>query len=307
MPFNRILLSFLLLEVTTLVHGQKAWPGDITAMLSKVPVPVSSASCYGQSSKVTDPSTKLVTIKDNGPAFTDLEAQLQNIMKAAMSAAQAQGQGMAAPNADQLAQMQQQAMQRAAAAQSSSPQQMAQQYRSSSGAPSSGDMAVMKLIGQAQTAAGNINRLSLEMTQRMEKISKNLDSVRMPPNCPEVQQGGYAGPTCACLRGHEVDYRTRRVAAINGYVDAVAALVREYLPKMRAEAAIIDDMEAKAKYGEGVSNPAFRQMAVSIQRQGFGSVTSLLSLSGGAWKDSAEEYANLVNAQSGASIPCSSK
>ena len=165
----------------------------------------------------------------------------------------------------------------------------------------------MKLIGQAQTAAGNINRLSLELAQKREKINKNLDSVHMPPNCPEVQQGGYAGPTCACLRGHEVDYRTRRVAAMNSYVEELAALVREYLPKMKAEAAIIDDMEAKAKYGEAVSNPAFRQMVVSIQRQGFGSVTSLLGLSGDAWKDSAEEYAKLVNAQSGASIPCRGK
>jgi len=302
MHLKRIFLPVLLLGYTTLVHGQKAWQGDITAMLDKVPVPSSSASCYGQSTKVTDPSTKIISIKDNGPAFTDLETQLENITKAAMSAAQTQS--MAPPSADQVAQMQQQAMQRAAAAQSSSPQQMAQQYRSSSGAPSAGDMTVMKLIGQAQTAAGHINQLSLELAQKRGKISKNLDSVRMPPNCPEVQQGGYAGPTCACLRGHEVDYRTRRVAAMNSYVQEMAALVREYLPKMKVEAAIIDDMEAKAKYGEAVSNPAFRQMVVSIQRQGFGSVTSMLGLSGDAWKDSAEEYANLVNAQSGASIPC---
>lgn len=289
----------------SLVHGQNAWQGSITTMLTEIPVPGSGASCYGQSTKLIDPDTKIVSIKDNGPAFTGLEARLENIMKAAMSASKAQA--TAPPSADQVAQMQQQAMQRAAAAQSSNPQQMAQQYRSSSGAPSADDMAVMKLIGQAQTAAGNINRLSLEMAQKRGKINKNLDSVHMPPNCPEVQQGGYAGPTCACLRGHEVDYRTRRVAALNSYVEQMAALFNEYLPKMKAEAVIIDQMEAKAKYGEGVSNPAFRQMVVSIQHQGFGSVTSMLSLSGDVWKDAAEEYAKLVNAQSGASIPCGGK
>src|SRR5262249_11664934 len=143
-------------------------------------------------------------------------------------------------------------------AQSMDPRQMAQQYRSSggSGASSAGEMEVMKLIGQAQTAAGRINQLSLEMAGERGKIAKGLDSVSMPPNCPEVQQGGYAGPTCACMQKREVDYRTRRVAAMNKYVEQMAALVRDYLPKMQAQAAIIDDMEAKAKYGDAVSNPA---------------------------------------------------
>jgi len=301
----RVLLLVLFCVCSVFARGQKAWHGDITAMLGRIPVPAASAFCYGQSTKVTDASSGMVSIEDNGSGFTGLEAQLMDIMKSAMAATPTQGQ--TAPSAGQVAQMQQQAMQRAAAAQSMSPQQMAQQYRSSSGAPSAGEMEVMKLIGQAQTAAGRINQLSLEMAGKRSKIAKNLDSVRMPPNCPEVQQGGYAGPTCACMREHEVDYRTRRVAAMNKYVEQMAALVRDYLPKMQAQAAIIDDMEAKAKYGDAVSNPAYRQMVVSIQRQGFGSVTSMLSLSGDVWKDAAEEYANLVNAQSGASVPCGKK
>jgi hypothetical protein len=104
-----------------------------------------------------------------------------------------------------------------------------------------------------------------------------------------------------------VDYYTRRVAVMNNYVQQMAGLYQEYLPKMQAETAVIDDMEAKAKYGDAVSNPMYKQMVVSIQRQGFGSVTTMISLAGDVWKDAAEEYAKLVNAQSGASIPCSGK
>src|SRR5581483_4090225 len=149
-------------------------------------------------------------------------------------------------------QMKQQAMARAAAAQSMTPQQMAQQ-RAASSALSLQDTAVMRLINQAQLAAGHIGQLSQELGQKYSRLNKSLDSVKLGPVCPEVEQHGYAGPTCACLRSRESDYRTRRVAAMNSYVGQVAELFRQYMPRMKAEAQIIDDMEVKAKYGDAVS------------------------------------------------------
>lgn len=285
MHFLRVLLFVLLCVCSGFARAQKAWQGDITALLSKIPMPGSSSISYAGCTKITDPSTGLISIKDNGPGFTDLEAQLDKIATEAMAGASAQ----------------------AAAAQSASPQQMAQQYRSNSGAPSPAELVVMKLIGQAQTAAGHINQLTLEVAQKKAKIFAKLDSVKLGPVCPEVQQGGYAGPTCACLKGREVDYRTRRTPVMDSYVQQVAELYREYLAKMKVEAAIVDDMESKAKYGDAVSNPAFRQMVVSIQRQALVSVTTMMSLSGSAWNDSAKEYALLMNARSGASVPCGKK
>lgn len=307
MRISRVLFPALFCVCVLSSRAQKAWQGDITALLSKIPMPSSSSISYAGCTKVTDPSTGLISIKDNGPGFTDLEAQLDKIAKEAMAGASAQGPGMTAPSADQIEQMKQQGMARAAAAQSASPQQMAQQYRSSSGAPSPAELVVMKLIGQAQTAAGHINQLTLEVAQKKAKIFAKLDSVKLGTVCPEVQQGGYAGPTCACLKGREVDYRTRRTPVMDSYVQQVAELYREYLAKMKVEAAIVDDMESKAKYGDAVSNPAFRQMVVSIQRQALVSVTTMMSLSGSAWNDSAKEYALLMNAQSGASVPCGKK
>lgn len=304
MNYNRILIALLLLATTT--RAQKAWPGDITVLLNRVPIPGSSSTCYAGSTRSTDAANGIISIKDNGPGYTGLENQLTGIMRDAMNSTSATPPtGTTAPSADQIEQMKQQAMARAQAAQSGNSQQLA--HPTSGSAPASSDVAIMKLVGQAQTAAGHINQLSLELSQKMSKLDKGLEAVKIGPNCPEVQQGGYAGPTCKCLQEHAEDYYTRRVAAMDSYVSQVGALVREYLGKMRAETSIVDDMEAKAKYGDAVSNPAFRQMVVSVQRQSFGAVTSLLSIAGSGWRDGANEYANLINAKSGASVPCGKK
>lgn len=276
MPIPRVLLLALLCVCSAFARGQRAWQGDIITLLSKIPAPGSSSICYAGSTKTTDASTGIISIKDNGPGFTDLEAQLERIVKGAMDGVSAQ------QNA----------------------QQTAQQYRGGSGAPSPTELEVMKLIGKAQTAAGRINQLSLELAQKKARLAPNLDTVKVGPNCPEVQQGGYAGPTCACLQGRELDYRTRRSHVMDQYMEQVAALYAEYLGKMKAEVVVVDEMEAKAKYGDAVSNPAFRQMVVSIQRQAFGSVTTMMSLSGSAWKDAAEQYAQLMNAKNKTSVPC---
>lgn len=293
-----------------IASSQKAWQGDITTLLSRIPIPASSATCYSSSTKTTDSDNGSVSIKDEGAQFTDLQNRLSSILMNGAS-----GGNMPTSNTEptpaQIEQMKQQAMARATAAQAqaANPQQMAQSQQAySGGAPSAGEVAIMKTIGQAQTAASHINQLCAELSQKMSKLSKDaVQAVKQGANCPEVQQGGYAGPTCGCLVAHATTYYTARVAAMDDYVAQVAALIREYLPKIKSEAAVIDDMEAKAKYGDAVSNPAFRQMAVSVQRQAFGGITYLLSYSQSAWTDGAKEFANEVNAKSGASVGCYKK
>jgi hypothetical protein len=304
---NRFKLLMAVLLLATSIQAQKAWPGDITAMLSRIPVPENSAFCYKLSTKTIDSSTGIISIRDNGPGFTDIETQLTKILSGVITDAALQSPGMNAPSADQVEQMKQQAMAQAAAARSMSPQQLAQQYRGAGAAPAPDQLALMKLIGQAQTAVGHINQLISELARKKAAIYYNLDTVKMGPVCPEVQQGGYAGPTCPCLQAREVAYRTRCTPVMDRYVGQMAGLYREYLPKMKAETLIVDDMESKAYYGDAVSNPAYRQIVLTIQRQAFTSVTTMMSLSGVAWKDSADQYALLMNARSGASVPCNRK
>lgn len=291
----------------TMAQAQRAWPGSITGLLSRVPIPGASSSCYSACTKTTDPSNGLISIKDNGPGFTGLQDKLEEIAREAMAGASASGMAAPAgpPSADQIEQMKQQAMQRAAADQSMTPQQMAQQQHYGS-APASGDIAVMKLIGSAQTAASQITVLVNELSMKMNKLTKDkIEAVKQEPACPG--QGPAGAATCECLIAHAVDYYTRRLAGWDDRIRQVTALLEEYMPKFKTQTAIIDDMEAKAKYGDALTNPSFRQMVVSIQHQALNSLTCTLGISGGVWGDAASEYANLVNARSGASFDCKGK
>lgn len=270
-----LLLLILTLLITGLTRAQKAWPGDIRTLMAEIPIPGTSATCYAACTKTTDPSNGMISIKDNGVQFTAFEARLNNIMKDAMTSVSTAPTGAT---------------------------------RTAATATTASDATLMRTIGQAQMAASHINQLCNELTMKMTKLSKDaVQAVKQGPNCPEVQQGGYAGPTCACLTARALDYYTRRVTAMDDYVSQVAALIREYLAKIKAEAAVVDDMEAKAKYGDAVANPAFKQMAVSIQSQSFAGIAILLSLSSGTWKDGATEYSNELNAKSGASVGCNGK
>jgi hypothetical protein len=171
--------------------------------------------------------------------------------------------------------------------------------------PGASDVQLMKLIGDAQMSAGRIHQLIAELSGKMAQLDKSpINAVKIGPNCPEVQQGGYAGPTCECLKAHAIDYATRRVKAEDDYVQQVAALLREYIAKIRTETAIVDNMEQKAKYGEAVNNPAYRQMCVSIQQQALGAIPAVEGMSSSVWGDAANMYANQVNAASGASSGC---
>ena len=301
---------FLLLLIPALLtvgtsYGQKAWHGDIMSLIAKIPVPAASADCYGTATKTTDPSNGLVSIKDNGEQFNNLQAQLMNIASGGMTGLN-QTSLPSAPTADQIEQMKQQAMQRAAAAQSTSPQQYAlqQQQQAAGSAPSKSEVELMKEIGQAQTAAGEINRLCNEISQKKARIPRDAVQAVKMKNCPDVRQGSYVGPTCECTMKNDIDYYTARVAAMNEYITQITVLMQEYLGKIKTQVSIVDEMEVHAKYGDAVSNPAFKQMAANIQRQSLAGVTTLLALSGDAWHDGAAEYANLANARSGAMTHC---
>ncbi|HTR31297.1 MAG TPA: hypothetical protein VMH27_18625 [Puia sp.] len=298
-----LLIPALLAAAAT--HAQKAWHGDIMNLIAKVPFPAGSADCYGTATKTTDPSNGIVSIKDNGEQFNNLQAQLMSIASGGMTGMN-QTTLPSAPTADQIEQMKQQAMQRAAAAQSMTPQQYAQQQQqqTAGGAPSKSEVELMKEINQAQTAASQISQLCSEIGQKKAKITKDAVLAVKMKNCPDVRQGSYVGPTCECTMKNDIDYYTARVAAMNDYIAQIAALMREYLAKIKAQVTIVDEMEAHAKYGDAVSNPAFKQMAVNIQRQSLNGVTTLLALSGDAWNDGAVEYANLANAKSGAMTHC---
>lgn len=301
------LLLITALFTAGLAHAQNAWHGDIISLIAKVPAPQPSSASYAAATKTTDASNGLVSIKDNGDQFNSLQSQLMSIASGGMtSGSMPPASATTPPTADQIEQMKQQAMQRAAAAQSTSPQQYAQQQQQqySGGAPSKADVALMQQINQAQTAASEINRLCNEIAQKKAQLNKEAVQAVKMKNCPDVRQGSYVGPTCQCQQENDIAYYTARVVALDQYIAQVNDLFHAYLMKIKAQASIVDEMEVKAKYGDAVSNPAFRQMVVNIQRQALAGVTTLLALSGDAANDGSAEYANLANAKSGAMTHC---
>ena len=283
--------------------AQKAYPVEITSLLSRIPIPQDAAGCYSSSTKSTDPSNGAISVVDPGPAFKELQDQLQKINMSAAGGIYPNGQTPDKPSAEQIEQMKQEAMQRAAQAQNG---QAVSNQHTTQGAMD--DPQIMKEIGQAQTACGQINQLIHEFSMKISAIdNSSIDKVSMGPNCPEVQQGGYAGPTCGCMKERAKTYELKRVAERNAYMQNVVGVLREYLGKIRPLCAQVDNVMIKAKFGDAVSNPAYKQMVAITQRQALGAVPALLSVASGTWEDAAKQYANLVNAESGASVGCFGK
>lgn len=307
-PFFALLLAT---AATVVCPGntiaQKASPVELSGLLAKIPIPANSSACYAAATK-TDASNGMVSIKDNGSDFTTLHATLIQIVTSNGSVSAATARAYA-PSAAEVAQMKQQG----AAMKNMTPDQAAQaaqamqkQYAASVGAtPGPVDPQLTKLIGDAQKAAGQMSALIQELSAKLAKLDRSpIDAVKQGPKCPDVQQGEASKPACDCLKSRATDYATRRVTAEDVYLQQAAALFRDCIGQLRTQAAVVDNMEQKAKYGDAFSSTAIRQVVVSIQENALGSVTAAEGLSNNLWGDAANMYANQVNAASGASSNC---
>ncbi len=291
------------------VQAQKAAKVSVATLLTSIPVPQKSDACYAACTKNTDASNGAVSIKDNGPAFSSLQDELMKLLNNGVALPT---QSRTAPTPEQIEQMKQQAM---AQAQQRMAQAQAMQQSGQPPAPGtvtaarpSDDPVLMRQIGQAQSTAAQANALVRELNDKMAKLDRSgVENVKSGPNCPEVQQGGYAGPTCACLKAKAVKYYNERTDQEDLIVHNIASLLQDYMVKLKPLLTSIDDVIVKADYGDAVVNPAFKQQVSLIQRQALGSVVSMLSMCDATWKDAAVIYCGSVNANSGASVGCHGK
>jgi hypothetical protein len=254
-----ILLSGFLLKAQKPVHMQ------INDFLQKIPLPVNSEGCYAACTTSTDASG-FITVKDNGAVFNGLQDQLTKMLNVDMAAMRSAAGTPPASTA------------------------------SSTASSSANRAALMKEIGNAQNAAMQISAITRELGAKMAAIPA-MATVHSGPNCPEVQQGSYAGPTCACEREHAIDYESRSVAARDELLKQMSDLIRQYIPKMREQVAIIDKLESDANYGDGIGDPTTVQLLWSMQRQGMSAIPAILGAASSTWTDGAKQYASLVNAR----------
>ena len=280
------------------VFGQKPAVLKINNLISRIPIPVASQACYETCTTIKNPDGTF-QIKDNGPAFNALNNEVEALGKSDMDAMKNGSLNTqtsappAAPTAEQINQMQAQAMARAQ-------QAMQSGADPSKAAPASNpykpptNLKLMQELGTAQSAVGKINQLTMEMSTKMGDI--RMTEVPMEPNCPEVRQGSYVGPTCACEKQKSINHYEKMVAARNTYLQNVAGLLRKYIPQIQEQVDLIDKVEADANYGQGITDPLTIQQLWSLQRMGLNGFTSVMGIASSSWTDGAQQYLYVVNA-----------
>jgi hypothetical protein len=269
---NRMNTSAPLLVLALLTTGplflraQRPTPIQINSLIARIPIPESSQGCYKSSTIITD-ADGISSIKDEGVVFNSLTDQLEKINKAAMDDMQsgrATNPAMAASSGV-------------------------------SARPPAANVALMQELGKAQGSIMQITLLTNELSGKMGQLQ--MAQVPAGPNCPEVRQGSYVGPTCACELERSVNYEQKRIAARDAWLQQAAALFKQYIPRIKDQVAFADKVENDANYGQDIKDPTTLQMLWSVQRQALGGYTSLLAIATSVWKDGAGQYLNLVNAK----------
>ncbi len=302
-----ILLFFILSGRAS--FGQKPAVIQINSLIERIPALESCSACYEGSTLVSDPQNGMISIKDNGLHFNQLNDEISRIMKSDMDAMNNQksfasnhaastqeAEEAKAKAMEQAAQQQQQAAQMA----NMTPEQIQQMMKTNNhpAAPQKTDVNMMKRIGQAQSALGKLQQILSEFDMKFAKISlTDKTTLAVPPNCPEVQQGGYAGPTCSCEKNRSVISGNTYVGAVNTDISKMKEMISQYKPQIAEQIAIIDKVEFDYKYGESVSDPNIKQMMWSMQKQAMNGFVDLFSKVSSGWSDGAKAFARVVNAK----------
>jgi hypothetical protein len=295
MKKNRILFFAGLLTQASMIslnaEAQQAWHGSLNSLMSRIPQSNTCAGGYELCDHTAD-GGKYIIITGLGSGFTDLQKQMMNAVSG-VSTGSMPDPG-SAPSPEQVEAMKQQAMAKMAAMQNMTPQQAAQMKKTTGSMPTI-DADMGREIGQAQTAAARITELVNEMSQKINKVQKTWDSVKMGPNCPEYLYKSLVAPSCACEIKKRSTYETARTAALNPYLLAVSNLAQEYMGRMRPHLQTVDEMTLKTKYGDAITDPSWRQMVVVAQRQAMNGVSAVIAAYGTVAKDGAEQWARQLN------------
>jgi hypothetical protein len=279
-------------------RAQKPAHLKVNSLIDQIPIPQSSSACYGACTTNTDASG-VASIKDNGPVFKHLEDEFTSLSTADMNAMNnptVPKSAPQAPTADQIAQMQADAMAKAQQySQHGVNPAAAMQAQAQANHKPSNNMAVMQGLGKAGAANMQIQSLLRDMSKELSAL--NMRQVHAGPNCPEVRQGSYVGPTCACTYEHSVAAEANYVTARDELIQKQAAILTKYKGLLEVQVGIVDDLEAQAKYGDAVTDATSLQLLWSAQRQSMTAFVELLGASNGFWTDGANQYLRLVNAK----------
>jgi hypothetical protein len=309
---NKYTYAMLALAMTALAaialmpagaFAQKPAHVKLNTLLNRVPIPQSSAACYATCTTTIDASG-VTSIKDLGPAFTTLQDELKSLMMADMNAMNnptVPKSTPQAPSADQIAKMQADAMAKAQAyqqgggANTAAMMQAQAQANHQATAPSKANVIAMQNLNKAGEANRTIQNILMEVRQKMAALHK--EEPQSQANCPEVRQGSYVGPTCACEYEHRVLGEKAQITVMDHYIQQRSAIIRNAIGQIQFQLGIIDQLMEDTKYGDAITDPTLLQLLWSAQRQAMTGVVEMLGASSGAWTDGSNAYLGLVNAQ----------
>jgi len=303
MKTKLILITTLFFCTEASVNAQKALSIQVNSLLAKVYAPTDSKESFQMCTKDTDATSRIISVKDAGRVINDLQQTISNYMTQLGTSSMNSSYSNTAtsmPSPEQMKQMQQNAMQM----QSMSPDQamkMTKQMPHNNTATPTSNPALMQEIGKAQEAGGKINVIMTDLSTKVSQLGGEFDQqedkIKMSGSCDEIKVKGadLALPKCSCVKSRNLDFRQKRVAVADSYLQKLNAILQKYLPDIKNKIAIIDKAESDANYGDSFSMTVLKQQAVSLQQQALGATLPILGIVSQAIEKTGSEYADLVN------------
>jgi len=299
---KKLALFILASVMATSLHAQKCLELNTVALMAKMQSPGTGSTYFGQCATQKNDHGQTVIV-DYGQAEKDLEALLQRTQMDFTRASM--GGGGASSQADKAKAMAA-AMQNMTDAQKQAyAMQMASQMQASAMHPaaSADNMQSVKMVMQAYGIAGTqlppvINELSAKYRDLLNAQNTEEKAVPQPrsSDCPGVDKEGL--PSCGCVNAKAEAYWNRILAIRDDYNSKRAALLQQYLPRIKGMVGTIDDIVVKLNYGDAISSPQYKKMLAGAQSSAFGNAFAVpSSIIKDARHTGADAFVNLQNSK----------
>ena len=296
-------LLLLTCAIATGLHAQKCLELNTVALMAKMQTPGTGASYFAECATEKNDHGQTVIV-DYGQAEKDLDALLQRTQMDFARASVGGGAG-ASSQADKAKAMAA-AMQNMTDAQKQAyVMQMASQMQANAMHPTAtaDNSQSVKLVMQAYAIAGTqlppvINEFSAKYRDLLSAQKAEEDAIPQPhtSDCPGVDKTGL--PSCACVNDKEEAYWNKILAIRDEFNGKRAALLQQYLPRIKGMVGAIDDIVVKLNYGDAISNPQYKKMLLGAQSSAFGNAFVVpSSIIKDARHTGADAFVNLKNSK----------
>ncbi len=301
---KRIFFIILAVASSQIALAQKCFNVSLVALMNQVPKPDGSAAGNFGKCTVAKGSDGLQFIKDAGSNAVQLQNQIDQFNKDAITSVQ---QENSPANMDKkMKEAKDQANKGSNS--NGSPQNMSQQQmmqQQTGYDPKKMDKPEnLKLVMKAQQANMQIAMLVAQMNQKLTPLTLNLRQdldKAMKGNygdiggCPHEDKSAGL-PLCGCVTGILLKAQNAQVVAYNTYSQQAATIESNYASMVADQLAIIDQCILKLHNGDDLISSQYKQLLFSTQTSAMGTVGgTFLGLASSIITDSGKCYCQFVN------------